>query len=130
MPKLDASRVPATEIEILEQTSERLPEGALRTALETLSHALRGGEDMFVISEKATLTPSEAAGLLGVSRAHLYKILDSGALAHHIVGSRDRRISSTDLVEYRARMFAAQKRAAENGAHTDEINDLTLDEFD
>ncbi|PPF64715.1 DNA-binding protein [Clavibacter michiganensis] len=130
MPKLDASSVPATEIDVLDQTSERLPAGALRVALETLSLHLRGGEDMFVLTEKSTLTPSEAAGLLGISRTHLYKVLDSGALAHHVVGSRDRRISATDLVEYRGRMFAAQKRVAESVARADDFDDLTLDEFE
>ncbi|MDN3310430.1 helix-turn-helix domain-containing protein [Microbacterium oryzae] len=130
MPKLDASSVPTTEIAILEETQDKLPVGNLRTALEMLSHALRGGEDMFVIKQHETLTPSEAAGLLGLSRTHLYKILDSGAIPHYVVGSRDRRIVATDLLAYRARMFEAQKRVAESRAHADEADHLALDEFD
>ncbi|MDF2047091.1 MULTISPECIES: helix-turn-helix domain-containing protein [Microbacterium] len=130
MPRLDASRVPTTEIDILEESYDRLPDGPLRATLETLSHALRGGQDTFVMTEKDDFTPSEAAKLLGVSRTHLYKILDSGALAHHVVGARDRRIAATDLVAYRARMLATQKRMAEAAAHTDDLDDLVLDEFD
>ena len=30
--------------------------------------------------------------MLGISRTHLYKILDAGLLPFHIVGERDRRI--------------------------------------
>ena len=130
MPRLDASSVPSTELDILEASFDRLPEGPLRATLETLSHALRGGEDTFVVSEKTTFTPSEAAKLLGVSRTHLYKILDSGALIHHVVGSRDRRISASDLIAYRARMLETQKRMAEVAAHADDLDDLVLDEFD
>ncbi len=130
MPKLDASSVPATEIAVLETALHQLPDGALRTTLENLSLALRGGRDTFVVSEKEDLTPSEAAKLLGVSRTHLYKILDSGALAHHIVGARDRRIAAPDLIAYRAQMLAMQKRHAEDLAHADDLDDLALDEFD
>lgn len=130
MPKLDASSVPTTDIDILEASFESFPEGALRTTLETLSHALRGGQDTFVVTEDGTFTPSEAAKVLGMSRTHLYKILDSGALPHHVVGARDRRIAATDLVAYRARMHEAQKRMAEAAARTDDLDDLVLDEFD
>lgn len=130
MPRLDASSVPTTEIAILEETYDRLPEGALRTSLETLSHALRGGQTSFLVTEDGTFTPSEAAKVLGVSRTHLYKILDSGALPHHVVGARDRRIAATDLVAYRARMHELQKRMAEAAARTDDLDDLVLDEFD
>ncbi|GAA3640622.1 hypothetical protein GCM10022200_25390 [Microbacterium awajiense] len=130
MPKLDASSVPTTEITVLEDAFLQLPDGALRTTLESLSLALRGGQDTFVVSEKEDLTPSEAAKLLGVSRTHLYKILDSGALAHHIVGARDRRIAAPDLFAYRARMLAMQKSHAEAAASTDDLDDLALDEFD
>ncbi|WP_454130821.1 helix-turn-helix domain-containing protein [Microbacterium lacticum] len=130
MPKLDASSVPTTEIDIFEASFEKLPEGALRSTLETLTHALRGGQDAFVVTEDGTFTPSEAAKVLGMSRTHLYKILDSGALPHHVVGARDRRIAATDLVEYRARMHEAQKRMAEAAARTDDLDDLVLDEFD
>lgn len=130
MPKLDASSVPTTEIAVLEDAFDRLPEGTLRSTLQALAHALRGGQDTFVFTEKEDFTPSEAAKVLGVSRTHLYKILDSGVLTHHVVGSRDRRISATDLVAYRARMLDMQKRHAEAAAHADDLDDLVLDEFD
>ncbi len=130
MPKLDASSVPTTEIAVLEDAYDRLPEGSLRTTLESLSRALRGGQDTFVVSEGEDFTPSEAAKLLGVSRTHLYKILDSGALPHRVVGARDRRIAAPDLMAYRARMLAMQKRHAEAAAHTDDLEDASLDEFD
>ncbi|WP_235812785.1 helix-turn-helix domain-containing protein [Pseudoclavibacter helvolus] len=121
--------MPTNEITVLEDAFLQLPEGTLRTTLENLSLALRGGQGTFVVSEKEDLTPSEAAKLLGVSRTHLYKILDSGALAHHIVGARDRRIAALDLFAYRARMLAMQKRNAEVAASTDDLDDLALDEF-
>lgn len=129
MPKLDASSVPATEITVLEDAFQQLPHGALRTTLENLSLALRGGQDTFVVSEKEDLTPAEAAKMLGVSRTHLYKVLDSGALAYYVVGSRDRRIAATDVMAYRARMLEMRKSHAEAAAHMDELDDLALDEF-
>lgn len=129
MPKLDASSVPTTEIIVLEDAFHQLPDGALRTTLENLSLALRGGQDTFVVSEKEDLTPAEAAKLLGVSRTHLYKILDSGALPYYVVGSRDRRIAAPDVMAYRARMLEMRKSHAEAAAHMDELDDLALDEF-
>ncbi|WP_091227904.1 helix-turn-helix domain-containing protein [Microbacterium sp. 3J1] len=129
MPKLDASSVPTTEITVLEDAFHQLPDGPLRTTLENLSLALRGGQDTFVVSEKEDLTPAEAAKLLGVSRTHLYKILDSGALAYYIVGSRDRRMAAPDVMAYRARMMEMRKSHAEATAHMDELDDLALDEF-
>lgn len=129
MPKLDASSVPTTEITVLEDAFQQLPDGALRTTLENLSLALRGGQDTFVVSEKEDLTPAEAAKLLGVSRTHLYKILDSGALAYYVVGSRDRRIAAPDVMAYRGRMLEMRKSHAEAAAHMDELDDLALDEF-
>lgn len=130
MPKLDASSVPTTEITVLEDAFHQLPNGALRTTLESLSLALRGGQDTFVVSEKEDLTPAEAAKLLGVSRTHVYKILDSGTLPYYVVGSRDRRIAAPDVIAYRARMMETRKAHAEAAAHMDELDDLALDEFD
>lgn len=129
MPKLHASIVPAHQLDVLDEARDRLPAGELRTTLEALSRALRGGEDALVMTDNETFTPSEAAKQLGVSRAHLYKILDSGALAFHVVGNRDRRIAAADLDAYRERMFAAQKRVAEDAARADDVDDLALNEF-
>ena len=53
----------------------QLPARTLRATLENLSKDL----DAFVVSEREDLTPAEAAKMLGMSRTHLHKILDSGS---------------------------------------------------
>lgn len=129
MSKVNVFDVPTSQIQTLEVARDALPEGKLRDALDVMSDDLRRGDSVVVLSNTATLTPAEAAGLLGLSRTHLYKILDSGALPHHVVGERDRRILASDLLAYRDRMFDAQRRTARvlSGGTTSE--DLALDEM-
>lgn len=67
---------------------------------------------MIIAGEDDAVTPNQAMRLLGVSRAHLYKV-DSGALSFTVVGSRDRRIAMADLRDYiaPARWTAAEPAA-------------------
>ena len=129
MPKVNVFDVPTAQIQTLESARDALPNGSLRDALSVMSNDLRRGEKVVVLGEDSTLTPAEAAGLLGLSRTHLYKVLDSGALSHHVVGERDRRILASDLLAYRDRMFESQRltAAALAGGTSDE--DRALDEM-
>lgn len=129
MPKVSVSDVPTAQIKTLENARDALPSGALRDALQVISSDLRRGENVLILGESATLTPAEAAGLLGVSRTHLYKVLDSGALAHHIVGERDRRIVAGDLLAYRERTFEARRQTAAALAGGSADDDRALDEM-
>lgn len=129
MSKVDVSDVPTSQIRALESARDSLPEGSLRRALDIMSGDLRRGEKVVVLAETSTFTPTEAAELLGLSRTHLYKVLDSGALAFHIVGSRDRRILAGDLLAYRERMFASQRQLANALAGGTSAEDRALDEM-
>jgi excisionase family DNA binding protein len=60
------------------------------------------GESAAVVPLEVTLTTQEAADLLGVSRPHVIRLLEQGALPFERVGSH-RRIRAEDVVAYRRR---------------------------
>lgn len=104
-------------IELLNDDNQRqvveVPTFALRLFGEILSE-LALGNAVKVVPIHAELTTQEAADLLNVSRPHLVKLLDEGALPHTKTG-RHRRIKFADLVAYK------EKR--------DEISRAALDEL-
>ena len=72
----------------------------------------------------------EALGVvLGVSRAHLYKVLDAGALPFTVVGNRDRRISMSDLRDYVAKAEELRRVTARSAAQTRQTRALAIDEL-
>ncbi len=61
---------------------------------------LRAGNGISVVPVETVLTTAQAAELLNVSRPHLVKLLEQGALPHHMAGSH-RRIKFGDLMAFR-----------------------------
>ena len=79
-------------------------------ALKTIVENLRAGHGVSVASLQAELTTVEAAELLNVSRPHLIKLVDGGALPFRMVGTH-RRLRLVDVLAYRDRQDAAAREA-------------------
>jgi excisionase family DNA binding protein len=90
----DAIEVPAELIEVL---------------VAIVQH-LKAGHGVTVASLQAELTTVEAAELLNVSRPHLIKLLDGGALPFRMVGTH-RRLRLVDVLAYRDRQDAVAREA-------------------
>jgi len=116
MKTLEPAAVPEEELEQLDGVVKSLPvDSPLRSGLAEVSEAVHSGV-VVVINGDRTLTPSEAARLLGMSRTHLYKILDANELPWKQVG-RDRRIAKSDLVKFIKSWDQAHKEMAERLAN-------------
>lgn len=103
----------------------------LRDLLLSLSRCVRAGDELVIVDGDETITPSQAAERLGMSRTHLYKLLDRGEILSHRVG-RDRRLRMRDLGEFEKQHQRDRRELAERFAHqrqtaaaaNDEIADL------
>lgn len=88
-----------------------LPTMALRLLADILAE-LAHGNAVKIVPVHAELTTQEAADLLNVSRPHLVKLLDDGALPHHKTG-KHRRIRFSELMDYKTRREEERRRALE-----------------
>jgi len=79
-------------------------------ALHAFVRHLQAGHGVTVASLQSELTTVEAADLLNVSRPHLIKLLDGGALPFRMVGTH-RRLRLVDVLGYRDRQDAAAREA-------------------
>lgn len=95
-----------------------LPTSALRLLVEILGE-LALGNSVKVVPVHAELTTQEAADLLNVSRPHLVKLLEEGALPHHKTG-RHRRVLFSDLMAFKTRRDDASAKAMDELAQLSE----------
>ncbi|MDG3008307.1 excisionase family DNA-binding protein [Paludisphaera mucosa] len=82
----------------------KLPATALRLLVRVLAELGRGNA-ITLTPLRAELTTQQAADLLNVSRPHLVKLLDEGAMPSTKVGSH-RRVLLTNLMAYREEWHA------------------------
>lgn len=99
-----------------------LPTSALRLLVDILSE-LADGNAVKVVPIHAELTTQEAADMLNVSRPHLVKLLESGALPFHRAG-KHRRIRFADLMAFKTTRDRASAKAMEELAK--QAQDLQL----
>lgn len=117
MKSISTTPMPSAHIDQLESVAASLPD-ELRHLLVTLAESLRDGAEIVAIDGNETFTPRHAAKHLGMSRTHLYKLLDNGTIPSHRVG-RDRRIAGEDLLEFAAQRDGERRELAERFAHQD-----------
>lgn len=79
-------------------------------ALKAIVEHLRAGHGVSVASLQAELTTVEAAELLNVSRPHLVKLVDGGALPFRMVGTH-RRLRLVDVLAYRDEQDVVSREA-------------------
>lgn len=128
---LSFSAVPESEIDALSQLRQSLPEKSeLGMALEKMSEGLRSGAEITVARDNDEVTPSRAASILGISRTHLYKILDAGLIPSRIVGARDRRIYMVDVQEYLTQTMKLRAGDAVSIAKREQYEDNILDSME
>jgi excisionase family DNA binding protein len=79
---------------------------------------LQAGKAVSIVPEHQQLTTQRAANILGVSRPFLVRLLESGEMPFHMVGSH-RRIYLRDLLDYKRRRDLARHNAINNMARAE-----------
>ncbi len=121
-----ATQVETQRIQIFDDKNQahqvELPTSALRLLVDILAE-LAGGNAVKVVPVHAELTTQEAADLLNVSRPHLVKLLEDGALPFHRAG-KHRRVRFSDLMQFKAARDQASEQAMAELAHQAQVSDM------
>ena len=107
------TRLETQQIQIFDDKNQahrvELPTSALRLLVDILAE-LAEGNAVKVVPVHAELTTQEAADMLNVSRPHLVKLLEEGALPFHRAG-KHRRVRFADLMQFKAQRDQASEDA-------------------
>lgn len=126
--EVDASNVAADQLDALRAFASDLGASELRDLLLGLTERVESGTDVALLGADSELTPNQVATRLKMSRTHLYKLLDKGALPYHRVG-RDRRIMFADVVAFERKRQHDRRELAEQFAHADKSRESAIDEL-
>ena len=111
------------EIEI-EETQEkiRIPLSALKF-LASILKEMSQGKPISIVPVATEVTTQAAAEILGCSRPHIVKLLETGKIPFTKVG-KHRRIKYEDVISYRKEMKAEQARLISQIMENDEKDGL------
>src|SRR5680860_753566 len=86
MQTLHTDQITPEQLDELDKFARSDAGPELRDLLLSLSRCVRAGDELVIVDGDETITPSQAAERLGMSRTHLYKLLDRGEILSHRVG--------------------------------------------
>ncbi len=127
MRAIDTSNVPAEQFDQLERVAAQISPEML-DVIRALSESVRAGAELSMVEPTTNFTPTEAADRLGMSRTHLYKLLDQGEIGFDRVG-RDRRIPFTELIQFEQRRQRDRRELAARFAHQQQNHSAAIDEL-
>lgn len=127
MSSIDTSRVPTEQFDQLEDAAAEISPEML-DLVHALTVSVRAGAQISAFALTDIYTPSEAAERLGMSRTHIYKLLDRGVIGHDRVG-RDRRIPGVEIAKFETQRQQERRELAEKFAHRQCIENDALDEL-
>lgn len=116
MQTLQSANIAAEQLAELETFAHSDISPELRDLLLSLTQCVRAGDEVVIVDGHQTITLSEAAERLGMSRTHFYKLLDRGETLSHRVG-RDRHIRFRDLIKFERQHQSDRRELAERFAH-------------
>ena len=99
-----------------------LPPKVLRLFAEVLG-SLAQGKAVAVMPKELDISTQEAAMFLNVSRPYFVKLLESGAIPHHKVGTH-RRVKLEDVKRYKEQRTARSQKALQDLA--DQAQELNM----
>lgn len=126
MQTLPTHPITTEHLDTLDEVAETMPP-ELRDLLLSISRCVRDGDELAAFDEHASLTPNQAAQRLGMSRAHLYTLMDGGAVPFDRVG-RDRRIRVRDLIAFENERHASRRELAERFARQKQTTRAAIDD--
>ncbi|WP_068480530.1 helix-turn-helix domain-containing protein [Pseudoclavibacter helvolus] len=110
---LQGAAIEQNDVDQLTAAVESLPpESPVRAVVTRMLAALDRGAGITLVEQDKELSPNEVAALLGVSRPHIMKMVRTGALKAHHVGTH-LRIAFADYEDFVARRDSASKYVAE-----------------
>lgn len=108
------------------EASVEMPASLFKTLIKVLAQ-IGNGNTVAVIPIQAELTTQQAADLLNVSRPHLVKLLEQGAVPHHMAGTH-RRVRAQDVLNFKAKTDQRREATLAKVAELDEELGLYDDE--
>ena len=120
MHALSDHKFTPAEVAEVQQLATSNASPAIRDLLLDRSKSLENGDRLIALGDDSSCSPAEASKLIGMSRTHLYKLLDRGDIPFHTVGTH-RRILFQDLIQFRNKMHADRLELAEKFAHQDRL---------
>lgn len=128
MKTIPTDKISAEQLDALNEFAATGVGPEMRDLLQSVIDCVRSGDDLATISPRTTLSPSQAAERLGMSRTHLYKLLDQGEIMFDRVG-RDRRILLGDLIAFEERRQRDRRELAERFASQATTHEAAIDEL-